>query len=416
MKPDWNVESEVALSRLPEEGAVVERPPTREARSPGEWLRENLFSTPFNGVLTVLVALLTGYLLFRVLRWGIVTAEWEVVRRNFRLFMVGRFPLEQVWRIWVSLYVVALLAGLSWASIGRRLRWDGLRRWRRAVISVLVVGLYFYLVDSPLVWALTAGAIAALLIGVFSGRAVPRRALRRIVRVGWLVAFAFVILILQVAGGVSPLRWGGLLLNILVAVVGIVLSFPIGILLALGRRSSFPAMRLVSVGFIEVIRGAPLFAWLIFGQFLLPFLLPPGLRLPEIVRAMIMFTIFSAAYVAEIVRGGLQGVHFGQYEAGRALGLSTTKLTALIVLPQALRNTIPAMISHFISLFKDTSLLAVIAFVEVLRVARVASSAAQFVGTSKQTLLFAALIFWIVAFSMSRWSQRLEQRLGVGER
>jgi general L-amino acid transport system permease protein len=131
---------------------------------------------------------------------------------------------------------------------------------------------------------------------------------------------------------------------------------------------------------------------------------------------MIMFTLFSGVYVAEIVRGGLQGVHFGQFEAGRALGLSTTRLMSLVILPQALRNTIPAMISHFISLFKDTSLLAIIGFIEALRVARVASAAQQFVGTSKQTLLFAALIFWVVAFSMSRWSQRLETRLGVGER
>jgi general L-amino acid transport system permease protein len=131
---------------------------------------------------------------------------------------------------------------------------------------------------------------------------------------------------------------------------------------------------------------------------------------------MIMFTLFSSAYVAEIVRGGLQGVHHGQYEAARALGLSTTRMMALIILPQALRNTIPAMISHFISLFKDTSLLAIIGFIDVLRVARVASASAEFVGTSKQTLLFAGFIFWIVAFSMSRWSQRLERRLGVGER
>ena len=416
MKPQWNVESEVALNQLPAEGTVVETAPSKEPRTPREWLRENLFSTTTNSILTIIVGLISGFLAYRILGWVFFRAEWEVVQANFRLFMVGRFPIEEVWRVWVSVYYLALLSGLSWALSGRRLRWDGIRKVRRPVVAALAIALFFFLVKSPLVWALTAGAAAAIVVGVFLGRAIPRGGLPRLVRAGWLIAFPFVIVILQVAGGVSPLLWGGLVLNVLVAVVGIVLSFPFGILLALGRRSTFPAMRVVSVGFIEIVRGAPLFAWLLFGQYLLPFLLPPGIRLPEIVRAMIMFTIFSAAYVAEIVRGGLQGVHHGQFEAGRALGLSTTKLTRLVVLPQALRNTIPAMISHFISLFKDTSLLAVIAFVEVLRVARVSSSASRFVGTSRQTLIFAALIFWIVAFSMSRWSQRLEQRLGVGER
>jgi general L-amino acid transport system permease protein len=199
-------------------------------------------------------------------------------------------------------------------------------------------------------------------------------------------------------------------------VVGIFVSFPIGIALALGRRSTLPAVRAVCVGFIELMRGVPLVAWLVFAQFGLELLLPPQLDISNIVKALIMITLFSAAYVAEIVRGGLQGVPSGQYEAARALGLSVTSMMALIVLPQALRSTIPAMISHFISLFKDTSLLAAIEFTDLLAAARRAGQSLLFSGHHKEALLPAALFFFVVAFSMSRWSQRLERRLGVGER
>jgi general L-amino acid transport system permease protein len=173
------------------------------------------------------------------------------------------------------------------------------------------------------------------------------------------------------------------------------------------------------VGFIELIRGVPLVTLLLFGEFVLPLLLPPGFELAPLFRAGVMFTIFSAAYVAEIVRGGLQGIPQGQYDAARALGLSPTRMMALVILPQALRSTIPAMIGHFISLFKDTTLLSVLVGAsELLDAARRAPRAGgfAFIGDVQEALLPAALIFWIVAFSMSRWSQRLERRVGLGER
>ena len=417
MKRDWGAREDVALEAVAakEELAVTEAPSARDL-TPAQWVKENLFSTPFNSVLSVVAGLLAGWLLYAVLRWAFGTADWTVVKTNFRLYMIGRFPIEEAWRIWMGLYYVVLLVGLTWGQAGRRLTWDAMHIVRRSVLAILGVLLLLYLVDSPLVWSLMGGLVAAYLAGVGVGRIGRGRTMRRIVWAGWLLAFPFVIVVLQIADGVGPLRWNGFLLNVLAGVVGIVLSFPIGIVLALGRRSSLRAVRTVCVALIEVVRGAPLFAWLLFGVFLLPFLLPPGVQLPQIIRVMIMFTVFSSAYVAEIVRGGLQGVHFGQYEAARAVGLSTTRMMALVILPQALRNTIPAMISHFISLFKDTSLLAVIGFIDMLRAARIASASVKFIGSSRQTLLFAALIFWIVAFSMSRWSQRLERRLGVGER
>ncbi|MGH2525944.1 MAG: amino acid ABC transporter permease, partial [Actinomycetota bacterium] len=183
-----------------------------------------------------------------------------------------------------------------------------------------------------------------------------------------------------------------------------------------GRRSSLPAISWFCVGFIELIRGVPLLTLLIFGRFVLILLLPPGVAFAQVVRAIFMFTLFSSAYVAEIVRGGLQGVPEGQYEAARALGLSTTRTLALVALPQALRTTIPSMIGHFISVFKDTSLLAALSFSDLLFTARRSSQAFEFVGHQAEALLPAALLFWMIAFAMSRWSQRVETRVGVGAR
>jgi general L-amino acid transport system permease protein len=233
--------------------------------------------------------------------------------------------------------------------------------------------------------------------------------------VAWLLAFPVAVVLLSF-GDVSTDQWGGLMLNVIVAVAVISLSFPLGILLALGRRSSLPAISWFCVGFIELIRGVPLLTLLIFGRFVLILLMPPGLTFAQIVRAIFMFTLFSSAYVAEIVRGGLQGVPEGQYEAAKALGLSTTRTMILVALPQALRNTIPPMIGHFISVFKDTSLLAALSFSDLLFTARRASQDFEFIGHQAEALLPAAFLFWVIAFSMSRWSQRVETRLGVGER
>lgn len=407
------IELERAAAVLAEEPAV-EVAPRREPVTPSEWIRQNLFSSWFNGILTVLVGALVSYLGYGLLRWAFLTADWTVIKANLRLYMVGRFPAGELWRVWACVYVVTALAGLSWGVTGKRLEWTVRKAATRGALVALAVASLAYLLDGVRIWLLVGAVVILYAAAVMTGRLGARR-LQIPVAVGWAVAFPVIILLLGGFGGVPAQRWGGFLLNVLVAVVGIVLSFPIGIALALGRRSTLPVISNFCVGLIEFVRGAPLYIWLLFGQFVLPFLLPPGLDLPQIVRAMIVVTIFSSAYVAEIVRGGLQGVHHGQYEAARAIGLSATKMMAFIVLPQALRSTIPAMISHFISLFKDTSLLAVIGFIEALRIARIAPQG-QFSGDLRETLIFAGLLFWIVAFAMSRWSQRLERRLGVGER
>jgi general L-amino acid transport system permease protein len=406
------------LERAPlvlDDEAAVELAPLAAPATPGEWIRRNLFSSWFNGLLTVAVGAGSLYIAYGLLRWLLVTADWTVVKANLRLFMAGRFPQEEIWRVWTAGFLVVSLAGVSWGASPMTLEWSPRKIVARLVSIGLLAGALVYLLEGATIWVLVGAMTATFILGVFVGRTGGRR-LRLPLAVAWTLAFPIVVLILRAFGGVPPQLWGGFVLNVLLAVVAIFLSFPVGILLALGRRSTLPAIRVFSVGFIEFIRGVPLVTLLIFGQFVLPLFLPPGMRLPDIIRAMTMFTVFSAAYVAEIVRGGLQGVPEGQYEAARALGLSTTRMMAIIIMPQALRSTIPALISHFISLFKDTSLIVILGLPELLAIARRAPVNLQFIGREKEALLAAALIFWVLAFSMSRWSQRLERRLGVGER
>jgi general L-amino acid transport system permease protein len=395
------------------EGPVVESAPAAAPLTPGEWVRRNLFSSWFNGALTIVsggVVLFFGY---HLLRFVLVTADWAVFKENLRVYMVGRFPAEELWRVWTVVFFLAALVGLSHGALVREARTRG-GRIAYAVLAVLSVALLVYLVESPRVWALVAATVGLYYAGSAIGRRLGRR-LHRTLLVTWLLAFPIVVVLLSF-GDVSTEQWGGLMLNVIVAVAVISLSFPLGILLALGRRSSLPVVSWFCVGFIELIRGVPLLTLLIFGRFVLILLMPPGLSFAQIVRAIFMFTLFSSAYVAEIVRGGLQGVPEGQYEAAKALGLSTPRTMALVALPQALRSTIPPMIGHFISVFKDTSLLAALSFSELLFTARSASQAFEFVGHQAEALLPAALLFWVIAFSMSRWSQRMETRLGVGER
>ena len=404
---------DASIVTAPDVGRVVESAPVKEPETPGEWIKLNLFSGVLNSILSIISIVLVMWAGFKLFNFVFVNSEWQVIRVNMKGYMVGGIPLEDVWRIWVCLYLIAILAGFSQGSVGR----PPVMTRRKTVIAVLVA-----LVAVSIVWFTTTTALARALsflvpvaVGAsyVLGRSVGPRA-RNALRVAWLLWFPVTLLLIRGFDGVPPRLWGGFFFNLIAAVVAIVASFPIGIALALGRRSSLPAIRMFCVVVIEVFRGAPLVGWLIFAKYGLEFLLPPGMEVPDIIKALIMMTMFSAAYIAEIVRGGLQGVPAGQYEAAKALGLSTSRMMALIVMPQALRATIPALISHFISLFKDTALFTVISVTELLEAA--SRLGLEFLGQEAQTLTFAALLFWMVAFTMSRWSQRLEVRLGVGER
>jgi general L-amino acid transport system permease protein len=412
-------------------------PPVRDL-TPRQWVRANLFSSPWNAALTVVSGLLVAWVVYRLSRWVFVTADWAVVRVNLRLFMVGRFPDDQLWRLWVAGYIVVVTVGVALGatsvamrpvagvgdtgapagdrrSLGRRVV-GALHRFWPAVLAVVVI------LGFCRTWPPVVGTIGLVVAGVAAGM-LGTRVPRRLRPWTWALVAAGLIAALQVTiageGGVGWDEWGGLHLAVAATVAGIALAFPLGLLLALGRRSSLPAIRLVTVGYIEAFRAVPLVTLLFLGGFMVGFLFPNTVEPPSfLVRAVIAITVFEAAYIAEIVRGGLQAVPHGQVEAAQAVGLSPVKVMRLVVLPQALRAVIPAMVGQFISLFKDTSLLTIIGFFELLEVANIVTQQPAFQGQGLRpvTLTFVGLIYWAGCSTMSRESQRLERRLGVGER
>lgn len=393
-------------------------PPGWRVKS-ADWVRANLFDTWYDSLLTVVFALFLGWAAYRAVLFVFVSAEWEIVRVNLTSYMLGRFPREELARPWVAIGLVVVASGLG-AGVSARRR--GGTDWRAVVTAVwpaaLLVVVLLLLTDTP-----TPALLTAVMVGLFAGTRfaglrLPDRAARRMP----LVAVAGVFLAyaaFTAFQGVGFALWGGLLLNLFLGLGGIVLSFPLGVLLALGRRSTFPVMRLVCVGFIELIRGVPLIALLFMALYILGFFLPPAMATPSVVtRALVAMILFTAAYVAEIVRGGLQSVPAGQTEAAQAIGLSPVKVTALVVLPQALRNVIPAMVGQFISLFKDTTLVFIIGLLDILRVGRIVTQQPDFLaqGLMAESLVFVGFVFWVCCYTMSKSSQRLERRLGVGQR
>lgn len=397
---------------------------------PRQWVRANLFAGAFNSVLTVVFGGLLAWAAYRLVRFVFVGADWEVVRRNLRLFMVGRFPTDELWRVWIAVYLIALGMGLAFGTAARVALEppdgatatthtpslaSGLRRFWPLLLGAAAI---LSLTRTILPGLLLAGATAVLV----AARALGARLPRRWVRWSWLVLGLLLVTALQVTvsfGGIGWDDWGGLHLTLFVTVTGIVLAFPIGLLLALGRRSRMPAVRWLSVAYIELFRGVPLITLLFLGQFVIFFMFPtyfdpPGL----LVRAMIAIVAFEAAYIAEVVRGGLQAVSTGQYEAAQALGLSSFAMMRRIVLPQALRAVIPALVGQFISLYKDTSLLSIIGVLEILRVAGAAVTQPDFLGQGLDavTLAFVGFLYWVGCYTMSKESRRIERRLGVGTR
>lgn len=383
------------------------RPPVTSVGVIG-WLRQNLFSSWFNALLTF-VALYVIYVLATGVGNFIVTANWQVVTANLRLFMVGRYPADQAWRVQASVSLFALLVGASWAV------WRGVAR----SAAILIAALFLTLAILPFemndrLWL--AGNLLLMAVGFLLGYFVKARQLWVY---SWIASLPVIAILLYGVGDLPRVAtdvWGGLLLTLALAIVGIVASFPIGVLLAVGRQSSFPAIRLFSVGYIEIIRGVPLITVLFMMQIMLPLFLPEGWTVERVIRAMVAFSVFTSAYVAEVVRGGLQAIPRGQFEAARAVGLGGFQVLVLIILPQALRLVIPALVGQFISLFKDTSLVAIVGLLDLAGIATAAANQGAFLGRQAEVYLFIAVIYFVFSFAMSYGSQRLEKSLGVGER
>jgi general L-amino acid transport system permease protein len=399
------------------------------------WLRHNLFRTRVDSVITVLAAIVSGWVLYKAVNFVLVTGRWDITRVNLRLMMIGRFPEVHVLRLAVMVVVLSAWAGLIAGIIharqlaaGRtdpeRTRWSASRVLdlvERFWIPGILVLLLLALTSTSGPWITVGLAIVAGVLGRLVGPYVGRLPLNTLGRFALVLVLAAVpiVLYVYVVTAVGFGEWGGFMLNIFLAFCAIILCYPLGLLLALGRRSHLPLVRLVSTTYVEVVRGAPLFVLLLFANVALGFFVPENVTPSTPTRAIVVFTLFTAAYMAEIVRGGLQSVPKGQFEAAKALGLSPPRQMFLIVLPQALRNVIPAQIGQLISLFKDTALAGVaMGLFELLTVTGAITQQEQFRGQGLigETLAFGALLFWTVSYTMSRESQRLEKKLGVGTR
>jgi general L-amino acid transport system permease protein len=355
---------------------AAQAPPPRPAGIAG-WIRANLFNGIANTVLTLLCAALIALAVPPVIRWGLIDAIWSApngqacrgagacwafIGEKFRFILFGFFPAGETWRP-ASVVVIFMLMIL--AACDRRL-------WNRRLAVLWVVGLC---------------AVFALMRGGALGLS-------------------------KVETGL----WSGLPLTLILAVVGMLLGFPFGVLLALGRRSKLPAVRAICVGYIELVRGVPLITMLFMASLMLPLFLPAGITVDKVLRAQVAFILFAGAYLAEVVRGGLQAIPRGQIEAADALGLSYAQRTRLIVLPQALAMVIPPLVNTFIGIFKDTALVIIISLFDLLTCAETALSDANWQGFYVEAYVFVGVIYWCFCFFMSRYSQLLEREFNRGKR
>jgi general L-amino acid transport system permease protein len=412
-------------------------PPVDDS-GPLGWARRHLFSSWANGLTTVILVAAMAWILSWFLDWALFTANftastgsecrgqgacWALIREKFRLIFFGTFPYDQQWR--PLLAVVAMLAMLLLTS-DRRM-W---RPWRLAVIWAVGSFVTFLLMFGQLHIPLSLFLAVALVVGLVGiafrkgiGSASEMNAYRALAAVG------LVGLVLRFAGilpawklPIAPFTyvetglWGGLPVTMILATYGLLFAFPYGILLALGRRSNLPLIKGLCVGFIELIRGVPLISLLIMASVMLPLFLPTGVTFDKFLRAQVAVILFAGAYIAEIIRGGLQSLPKGQFEAADAMGLNYVQKTTLIILPQALRVVIPPLINTFIGFFKDTSLVLIIGIFDFLNTANQALVDPAWAGYPGEVYLFAAFVYFVFCYSMSRYSKYLEVELNKGTR
>jgi len=380
-----------------------------------------------DSLLTVVSATILGAVLIQVFQFVFLNGRWEIIQVNLKILLVGRFPEELMYLVGLSILAIcfsiaSLAGGVERASSNNQTLpaklWGSFQRF--GLLAATAVLLIVLAADFDAV-AFGGYVLVSIVAGTLFGRLRRTTTLKKLPGLIWVFLNASIpmALIFITIGQAALEEWGGFLINFYLAIVSITLSFPMGVLLALGRRSSLPLLRWLSTTYIELIRGAPLFVLLLLAGVALEFFIPANIAPDAIFRAITVFTLFTAAYLAEIIRGGLQSIPKGQEEAGKALGLSTFKITFLITLPQALRNVIPAQIGQFISLFKDTTLAGVaLSVFELLNVGTAITKQDDYLGLGLiyETLAFVGLLFWVGSYVMSRESQRIEKKLGVGIR
>jgi general L-amino acid transport system permease protein len=357
--------------------------PPRALVGPLAWLRQNLFSSPLNSFLTLISLWIAYTFLSGFLNWAVFSAIfigadgkacsvegagacWPFVTAKFGQFMYGRYPDAERWRVNLTYALAAAgLIPLLIPSVPGK-------KWQAIYVFVIFPVIAFFLLTG----------------GVF---------------------------------GLAPVEtqfWGGLLITLVVATVAITMSFPIGVALALGRRSKMPLVRIASVGFIEFVRGVPLITVLFMSSVMLPLFLAPGTHIDKLLRALVGVSLFAGAYMAETIRGGLQAIPRGQFEAADALGLSYSKKMRLIIMPQALKVVIPNIVSEFIGLFKDTSLVLIIGLFDLLGIVQQNQADPKWnsPNTAMTGYVFAAAVFWVFCFAMSRYSAFVERIVSTGDK
>jgi general L-amino acid transport system permease protein len=455
------------------------KPPKRTVGFAG-WLRENLFSNWWNSLISIASIVLIVWSVFSLITWILNADGWHIVRNNLRLLSVFTYPPELVWRPFACAMLLMFLFGMSAgvAKTGTGLIIRQAFYWFFGLVVFLIVLSFVLYATTPTRAApvattpvaeaepvpeaesttdttlsttgeatpdldlettaqrrpLTASSAPFMwlyvalfaLAGFGLGRAIPNLAKY----IGWFWGASWFVAIFILSGfgpsdASNPFRpvdsrlWGGILLSFFLSITGIVLSFPLGIALALGRQSKLPVIKWVCTVYIEIIRGAPLVTWLFMASLILPLMLG-GITPPAVVRATVAIILFAAAYMAENVRGGLQALPKGQYEAARALGLNAFDTTFRIILPQALRAVIPAIVGLFIGLFKDTSLVTIVGLSDLFETARKVSNQPETLGipggVTRELFIVMALFYWFFSYRMSVASKQLEKQLGLGTR
>lgn len=384
-------ESNIQIAFVRSEMLAAQKSPRQEIGVVA-WMRRNLFSGLFDTVLTLVSLTLIVWALSHLVNWLFVNAVWVGVDRTYCATIEQGGIQPNGW------------SGACWAFVGEK-------------FSYFMVGAYP--IDERwrpyLVFVLFAATLAPLLMP-----RVPHKALNALLAFVIMPLISFFLL----HGGVFGLMpvetslWGGLLVTLIISYVGIVVSLPFGILLALGRRSEMAVIKTVCIAFIELIRGVPLITVLFLASYMLPLFLPPGTHIDKFLRAVIGVSMFASAYMAEVIRGGLQAIPKGQFEGADSLGLSYWQKMALIVMPQAIKLVIPGIVNTFIGMFKDTSLVSIISMYDLLGIVRASFADANWVSavTPLTGLVFAGFVFWLFCFSMSRYSGFIERRLDTGHK
>ncbi|ACS56043.1 ABC transporter permease subunit [Rhizobium leguminosarum] len=370
---------------------LAAEPPPPGERGAVAWIRRNLLATPKDVILTILALALIAWAVPHLVNWLFIQAVWSGPDRTFCATTIQGGIQPDGW------------SGACWAFISAKYdqfifgRYPLGERWRPAIVGILFI---------------------LLLVPMLIPSA-PRKGLNAILLFAVLPVIAFWLL----HGGLglevveTPL-WGGLMVTLVLSFVGIAVSLPVGILLALGRRSKMPVIRMLCVTFIEVIRGVPLITVLFMASVMLPLFLPTGWNVDKLLRALIGVSIFTSAYMAEVIRGGLQAIPKGQFEGADSLGLGYWQKTRLIIMPQAIKLVIPSIVNTFIGTFKDTSLVTIIGMFDLLGIVKLNFSDANWASavTPITGLIFAGFIFWLFCFGMSRYSGFMERHLDTGHK